>query len=103
MSSRADGWPAIPYPLESLSEDHSSGRAMVNRYAHYLPLGVALAALGLLAGCGGGGASVSGPTSSLNVSLADAPMSRAGVQSVFITVTGVDVQPTNGSMMSFSL
>ena len=74
---------------------------MVNRYAHNLPLGLALAALGTLAACGGGGGG--GPTSSLNVSLADAPMSRAGVQSVFITVTGVDVQPTNGSVMSFSL
>ena len=30
-------------------------------------------------------------------------MSRAGVQSVFITVTGVDVQPTNGSAMDFPL
>ena len=74
---------------------------MVNRYAHNLPLGLALAALGTLAACGGGGGG--GPTSSLNVSLADGPMSRAGVQSVFITVTGVDVQPTNGSVMSFSL
>lgn len=52
---------------------------MVNRYAHNLHLGGALAmlALGTLAACGGGG----GPNSSLSVSLADAPMSRAGVQS----------------------
>lgn len=54
----------------------------------------------LLGACGGGGGS---PSSALNVSLADAPTSLAGVQSVFITVTGVEVQPTNGSAMTFSL
>jgi hypothetical protein len=75
---------------------------MVIRYSRNLPLGVAFAALGALAACGGGGGS-GGPISSLSVSLADAPMSRDGVQSVFITVTGVDVQPTNGPAMSFSL
>jgi hypothetical protein len=37
------------------------------------------------------------------MSLADAPTSRAGVESVFITVTGVEVHPTNGSVMSLSL
>jgi len=30
-------------------------------------------------------------------------MSRAGVQSVFITVTGVEVKPTNGASMTFTL
>ena len=61
-----------------------------------------LALLATLTACGGG-TSGSGPTSSLNVSLADAPMSRAGVVSVFITVTGVEVQPANGSAMSFPM
>jgi hypothetical protein len=55
----------------------------------------------LLPACGGGGSS--GPSSTLNVSLADAPTSLAGVQSVFITVTGVQVQPTNGSPLTFNL
>jgi hypothetical protein len=65
-----------------------------------IALGIGL----LVSACGGGSSGHgSGPTSALNVSLGDAPMSRAGVQSVFITVTGVEVQPTNGSAMSFSL
>jgi hypothetical protein len=74
---------------------------VANRFARNLyPV---LAVLGTLTACGGGSGG-SGPTSSLNVSLADAPTSQTGVQSVFITVTGVDVQPTNGSTaMSFSL
>jgi len=54
----------------------------------------------LLSACGGG---TSGPSSTLNVSLADAPTSLSGVQSVFITVTGVQVQPTNGSPLTFNL
>lgn len=70
--------------------------------ANLLARNLYLAMLGTLTACGGGGSS--GPTSSLSVSLADAPMSATGVQSVFITVTGVDVQPTNGSTMkSFAL
>ena len=72
---------------------------MANRCARNLYL----AALGMLTACGGGTGS-SGPTSTLSVSLADAPMSATGVQSVFITVTGIDVQPTNGTAaMSFPL
>jgi uncharacterized protein DUF4382 len=55
----------------------------------------------LLPACGGGDSS--GPSSTLNVSLADAPSSLAGVQSVFITVTGVEVQPTNGSPLTLNL
>ena len=61
---------------------------------------VAVTALGLGA-CGGGGGAA--PSSTLNVGLTDAPTSLAGVQSVFITVTGVEVQPTNGAAMTFSL
>jgi hypothetical protein len=73
---------------------------MANRIARNLyPV---LAVLGTLSACGGGPGG-SGPASSLSVSLADAPTSQAGVKSVFITVTGVDVQPANGSAMSFSL
>ncbi len=68
------------------------------RYASPLTL---VACAGLLSACGGGGSS--GPTSSMSVSLADAPMSTNGVQSVFITVTGVEVQPTNGSALTFNL
>lgn len=75
---------------------------MLLRYARTIcvALGIGLA----VGGCGGGGSnSTATQTSTLNVSLADAPMSRAGVQSVFITVTGVEVKPTNGSSMTFSL
>jgi len=61
----------------------------------------ALVSCALLSACGGGGSS--GPSSTLNVSLADAPTSLSGVQSVFITVTGVQVQPTNGSPLTFNL
>jgi len=64
-------------------------------------LASALVSCALLPACGGGGSS--GPSSTLNVSLADAPTSLAGVQSVFITVTGVEVQPTNGSPLTFNL
>jgi hypothetical protein len=76
---------------------------MVNRRARNLRLGLALAVLAALAACGGGGGSGVALNSSLNVGLADAPMSRAGVQSAFITVTGVDVHSTSGSAMSFPL
>jgi len=72
---------------------------MANLARNFYPV---LALLGTLTACGGGTDS-SGPTSSLNVSLTDAPMSRAGVVSVFITVTGVEVQPANGSAMSFPM
>jgi hypothetical protein len=58
---------------------------------------VVAAAVGPLAGCGGGGGSSAGPTSTVNVSLMDAPASLAGVQSVFVTVTGVEVQPATGA------
>ncbi len=54
----------------------------------------------LLSACGGGS---SDPTSTLNASLADAPTSLVGVQSVLITVTGLQVQPTNGSPITFTL
>jgi len=64
-------------------------------------LAAALVSCALLPACGGGGSS--GPSSTLNVSLADAPTSLSGVQSVFITVTGVQVQPTNGSPLTFNL
>jgi hypothetical protein len=59
----------------------------------------------MVSGCGGGGGGGSAvtPSSTLNVSLTDAPMSRAGVQSVFITVTGVEVKPTNGPSKTLSL
>src|SRR5215469_16295363 len=65
-------------------------------------LGSAVVLCALLSACGGGGSS-GGPSSTLNVSLADAPTSLSGVQSVFITVTGVQVQPTNGSPLTFNL
>jgi hypothetical protein len=74
---------------------------MFNRCACKFRLGLALASLAALAACGGSGATA--PSSTLNVGLTDAPTSLAGVQSVFITVTGVDVQPTNGPSMTFSL
>jgi len=64
-------------------------------------LASALVSCALLPACGGGGGS--SPSSTLNVSLADAPTSLSGVQSVFITVTGVEVQPTNGSPLTFNL
>jgi hypothetical protein len=54
-----------------------------------------------LSACGGGGGS-SG-SSSMNLSLTDAPASIAGVQSVFITVTGVEVKPTNGASVTLNL
>lgn len=60
----------------------------------------ALVSCALSSACGGGS---SDPSSSLSVSLADAPTSLAGVQSVFITVTGVQVQPTGGSPLTFNL
>jgi hypothetical protein len=65
-------------------------------------LAPALVSCALLPACGGSGSS-SSPSSTLNVSLADAPTSLSGVQSVFITVTGVEVQPTNGSPLTFNL
>ena len=74
---------------------------MFNRCACKFRLGLALASLAALAACGGSGATA--PSSTLNVGLTDAPTSLAGVQSIFITVTGVDVQPTNGPSMTFSL
>ena len=74
---------------------------MFNRHARHFGRGLALAALGLLAACGGGGGAA--PSGTLNVGLVDGPTSLAGVQSVFITVTGVEVQPTNGMAMTFSL
>lgn len=73
---------------------------MFNRDSRRLRLGLLPLMLAALTACGGGGG---GATSTLNVGLADAPTSRAGVQSVFITVTGVEVQPANGSAMSFAL
>jgi hypothetical protein len=76
---------------------------MVDPRARNFRLGLTLAALGALAACGDGSGSGAAPTSTLNVGLTDAPMSVAGVQSVFITVTGVDVQPTNGAAISFPL
>ena len=76
---------------------------MFNRHARTLRLGLALSALAALAACGGGGGGGIAPSSTLNVSLADSLTSLAGVQSVFITITGVEVQPTNGSAMTFSL
>jgi hypothetical protein len=75
---------------------------MINRYAYDLLLSVAVAALGTLAACGGGGGA-GGASSSLSLGLADAPTSRAGVVSVFITVTGVEVQPASGTAISFPL
>lgn len=39
----------------------------------------------------------------MTMSLTDAPTSLAGVQSVFITVTGVEVQPTNGASVTLNL
>jgi len=39
----------------------------------------------------------------MTLSLTDAPTSLAGVQSVFITVTGVEVQPTNGASVTLNL
>jgi len=75
---------------------------MSHRYVRtaWVALGIEL----MVSACGGGGGSSSStPSATLNVGLADAPMSRAGVQSVFITVTGVEVHPTNGSTMTFSL
>lgn len=71
---------------------------MTSKSAHILSKGIALA---LLASCGGG--SDYAGTSSLTVGLTDAPTSRAGVQSVFITVTGIEVQPGSGMALSFPL
>ncbi len=73
---------------------------MTNTLRHVMALGLVTSAA-LLSACGGGGSST--PTATMNVSLVDAPMSRAGVVSVFITVTGVDVQPATGPMQSFPL
>jgi hypothetical protein len=74
---------------------------MFNQYGCKRSLGLALAALLALAACGGGGSG--GGSSSLNVSLSDAPTSRAGVVSVFVTVTGVEVQPASGPAISIPL
>ncbi len=76
---------------------------MVNRCVRNARLSLALAAFGALAACGGGGGGGGTPSSTLNVGLTDAPTSLAGVTSVVITVTGVDVQPTNGSAIHFQL
>lgn len=65
------------------------------RYASPLTLA---ACASLLSACGG-----SGSSSSMTMDLTDAPSSIAGVQSVFITVTGVEVQPSNGASLTFNL
>jgi hypothetical protein len=39
----------------------------------------------------------------MTLSLTDAPTSLAGVQSVFITVTGVEVKPTSGASLTLNL
>ena len=64
------------------------------------PLAVIAVASALSACGGGGGSSGSG---SMKLSLTDAPASIAGVQSVFITVTGVEVKPTNGNSVTLNL
>lgn len=72
-----------------------------NIFTAWIVLGTGL----LVSACGGGGGTSSAgmaSTATLNMSLADTPMSRAGVQSVVITVTGVEVKPTNGSSISYS-
>ncbi len=63
------------------------------------PLSLAACA-SLLSACGGGSSS---PSSSMTMMLTDAPASVAGVQSVFITVTGVEVKPTNGASITLNL
>ncbi len=68
----------------------------VLRYASPLTLA---ACASLLSACGGSNSQ----SSFMNVSLADAPMSTNGVQSVFITVTGVEVKPTNGTAQTITL
>ncbi len=66
----------------------------------YLPPLTVVACASVLSACGGGSSS---PSSSMIMSLTDAPASVAGVQSVFITVTGVEVKPTNGASITLNL
>ena len=68
--------------------------------SNLLPIAALIATNALaLSGCGG---SSSPPNkSTLSISLADAPLS--GVSEVDVTVTGVEVQPTDGQAISFNL
>ncbi len=72
---------------------------MKSLFRYVSPLTLAACA-SLLSACGGGS---NASSSSMTMSLTDAPTSIAGVQSVFITVTGVEVQPSNATSVTLNL
>lgn len=64
-----------------------------------LGLAAALACLAI-AGCDGGGATVSGQTATLSIALTDGPLSSA--TKVWLQFSGVEVKPVGGSAQTFN-